>query len=542
MLARAALLAAAALAPPLAARAQLLPDTGTTVQVDGLRQQLEGLLASGTGGNPTEPGWTVVPSLGVEQRWTDHLQGPGETSGSTFITELLPAVLINGQTSRSITTINYATALLYYSNNGDQNRIDQNLNALSQITLVPERLFIDLRGFAITQPVYAGYAPGSSTALARQGETETLVFSAHPYLRERFGDLGFAELGATVSRASQDGLPAIRTAGQTFAGTPAQNTISEQEYLSLSSGPDFGRSSVALSLTAGQNTGTGGVNDSSRSEAKLTLGYAITRQLTALAGLGYDTVHYGGTPAYNQSGPEWSGGLRWTPNPDSSISVSYGREQGLDSAQLDASYAPTARTHVYARYSEGIATGLEQLLNAMNAATLDPLGNPIAASNGAPLQIANSFYGVQNNLAQVTSASLTAMLLENRDSFSASLSHQERRQLAATTTSLTGPQDSSGSYASLGWQHDFWPNLHSALFAQWGTARNSIGSGRTRITETSNPLVFSLRLSYAVSPTLSAYAQYSWSSQSYLTESSLAGVLPLNQPASLVVLGARKSF
>ena len=64
---RAGLLAAAALAlaaPP--ANAQLLPETGTTIQVGALHQQLEGLLA-GPAGTPATSGWTIVPALGAEQ-------------------------------------------------------------------------------------------------------------------------------------------------------------------------------------------------------------------------------------------------------------------------------------------------------------------------------------------------------------------------------------------------------------------------------------------------------------------------------------------
>ena len=110
----------------------------------------------------------------------------------------------------------------------------------------------------------------------------------------------------------------------------------------------------------------------------------------------------------------------------------------------------------------------------MNASTLDPLGNPVGLLNATPLQIANTFYGVQNYLALVTSASLTAVLLQDRDSFSANLGRQERHQLAAATnTTTTGPLDYAGLYGSLSWQHDLRPGLQSTLFAQWGTTTQS---------------------------------------------------------------------
>ena len=72
------------------ASSQVLPDTGTTVQVGALRQQLEGLFAGGTSKNT--PGWTITPSVGVEERWTDHLQELNSQGKSAFVTALTPSL------------------------------------------------------------------------------------------------------------------------------------------------------------------------------------------------------------------------------------------------------------------------------------------------------------------------------------------------------------------------------------------------------------------------------------------------------------------
>jgi uncharacterized protein (PEP-CTERM system associated) len=536
---RAGVLVAAALAlaaPPFAtpANAQLLPQTGTTMQVGGLHQQLEGLLAGGAG-TPAVPGWTITPALGVEQRWTDHLQELGGSGPSSFITVLTPSVLINGQTVRTDTTVSYAPELQYYSSD-NQERISQNLNASSKITLVPERLFLDLRGFAAMQPINGGYAQTSTSAVDNHSETQDLSFSAHPYLQQRFGDLGFAELGATLSRTSQSGLSASQSSGlpaATAAITRAQSLTSEQEYFSLTSGPAFGRTTAGLSLSESRETGSGGTSNSHRDQATVDLGYAITRSITALASFGHDDTHYSGTPPYKHSGMDWSGGARWVPNPDSSITATYGSLEGVNSVQVDATYAPTARTRVFARYSEGIATGLEQLVNAMNGSTLDPMGNPVDSS-GAPVQLINSFYGVQNNPARVTSTSVTAVLMRDRDSFSASINRQQRHQIASTSVTTASTQDTQGLYGSLTWQRDLRPNLQSSTFVQWGTNQNTTVGNR----QNSDSLVFSLRLAYVVSQTLNAYAQYSWTRQ---TNTDLAGTNQ-TQPSNLVIIGAHKTF
>jgi uncharacterized protein (PEP-CTERM system associated) len=516
-------LAAATLLLAAPAHAQLLPDVGTTVEIGGLRQQLEGLFAAGT---KATPGWTITPALGVEERWTDHLPNLAGEDKSTFITALDPSVLINGQTARSNTTLIYQPTLEHYSGGGYQDQIAQNLDASSQLTLLPERLFLDLRGYAGMQSVSGGYGPNGTSAQSPQNETQLTAFSAHPYLRERFGELASAEAGVVLSRTSQSSVAAspgqLPLSGQSF--------LSGQEYFDLASGPDLGRTSAGLTISGTQTSGTGVMNNAHRTDATLQLGYAITRNLTALASLGYQDIHYSGSPPFNYSGLSWSGGAHWVPNPDSSITATYGRRDGADSAQLDASYAPTARTRIYARYSQGLASGLEQLLNAVNGSTLDPQGNPVDRTN-APVQIANSFYGTTDDLARVSTASVTATLLLERDAISASFNRQQSHQLAAAGAGL---QNTSGYYASLTWQRDLRPNLTASTYVQWGTWRNTLTTGAQNF----DSLVFSLNLAYLISETLSAYGRYSYTRQS---NAEIPGAVPL-LPANLIVIGARKTF
>ena len=106
----------------------------------------------------------------------------------------------------------------------------------------------------------------------------------------------------------------------------------------------------------------------------------------------------------------------------------------------------------------------------------DPSGNPIGLDSGVPQQIVNGFYRVQSYLALVTSARVTAVLLQDRDSFSASLGRQKRHQLPAATTATTAATRSSPA----------------------GSSQNY------------DTLVFSLRPAYSISETLAAYARYSW--------------------------------
>ena len=534
--------AAAQTLPPTGAQtlpstgAQVLPATGTTVQVGALRQQLEGLMGAGA---PAAPGWTFTPALGVEQRWTNNLQQFNGQGGSSFITALMPSLLIGGETSRTNTTISYAPEVDYYTN-GNQVTVAQNLNATSHITVVPERVFLDLSGFAGVQPTYGGFVPLTTGSTSSHSLTQTLGFSAHPYVRQPFGDYGTAELGGIMGYTSQYGLtssqPSSQPPGQFQSGIPGngQNSTSMQEYLSFASGPVLGRTSAELVVSASQFTGTGVLDHAHRDQVVLNLGYAVTHTFTALASVGYENLHYSGVPPYSYIGPQWSLGGRWIPNPDSSVTAVFGSRDGKGSGSVDAGYAPTARSRLYAHFSEGLTSGMEQLLNAVSGASLDAAGNPVDRRTGAPVQLDNGFYGLQNNLAQVISASVTGSLLTARDAFSLTLSYQQSSQVAAASVNGASGLDTVGWYGTLSWQRDLRPDLSASASVQWGTNQYTTPGPKQNF----NSAGVSVRLSYAVSPTLNAYAQYTWTSQ---TSDFQNGGFS-NVPTSLIIVGARKVF
>ncbi len=514
------LVAAAGLALLLAtpAGAQLLPDTGTTMEVGGLRQQLEGLLATGTGGTPTTPGWSFVPSIAAEERWTNAAQTHSGQYGDAFITVIRPGALVNADTSRVKATLNYFPDL-QFGTDGFRERIDQNLNSTGQITVLPEHFFINLRGYAAVETGSGGYGPNGTVSLDPGGQTQSTSFSASPYLRQHFSDFGSAELGASVSdtafetQKKNTSSLAFRNQSSTFN----QRSTSEQEYLSFTTGPEFSRYKGVAQASAQQSQGTGIMNGSIRQNAWLDNGFAVTRDLTLLAKFGYEVLRYSGTPPYRHNGALWNGGIHWVPNPDSSIELRYGERDGRNSALFNASYAPTDRIRLFAHYSEALSTDLENLQSAVNSSVLDPLGNPVDEQTGAPLLLANNFYGVQNNLTWTKSGSLTATLLLERDSVSVSVSHQDREQVAAATTAATatstGTTSNIGTYGSVNWQHDLSEALTGITFVQYGVNdSHTNGSGHN-----TNSLTASAGLNYAFSESLSGSLRYSYSNYSKYT-------------------------
>src|SRR5262249_48885960 len=114
-------------------------------------------------------------------------------------------------------------------------------------------------------------------------------------------------------------------------------------------------------------------------------GYALSHSVTLLGQVGYEDIFYSGIPHTHIEDVVWSVGAHVAPNPDSSITLRYGHQDGVNAFRLGGVYAPTARTRIYANYSDGITTGLQNIQDALATSTTDPYGNLIDRNTGAPI-------------------------------------------------------------------------------------------------------------------------------------------------------------
>lgn len=503
--------------------------------------------------------WTVTPSLGVSEEYSSGGTGGGGQGGGNgrgeFITTVSPSVAISGDTVRLHGELAYAPQIELYAPDGNQNQVGQNFNGRLLATVLPQTLFLDLRGSGAVQSTSTGQGPTATTNLSRDNTTQNYSFSASPYAVHRFGPWGTGEVGGSVARTIQSSLKQNGTVQSNFGQTgfnqagfnqngqfqngffqngqginsaaTNQNVTSYSGHLAFVTGEAFSRYSGTALAQATSYDGSGVLFGAYRDTATLDSGYGITRTITALATVGYERIHYAGTAPVHISDAVWSAGVRLEPNAASSITVRYGHHDGLDSASLDASFQPTARIHVYARYSTGLTTQAEQLQNALATSDLDTQGNPVDHLTGAPLVPVGNFFGTDNNLSKTTVASLTGVLQLDRDSFTASVNSQTQTLIsgssaaglaASAAAGGTNGGNSSGVYGSLSWSHELRPDLQSTLFVQYGTSSTSQSGVPGAPAQGNNPdqrsLSASASLSYALSRTLSGQFQYSYNQTS----------------------------
>jgi len=537
-----------------------------------LRAAVQSVLPTGVNvapaGGGTQPAWTITPGLSLQEEWTDNALYSAQHK-SALITQVSPSLSVNGSTSRVTADLYYAPSLSLYTPESSQNQVGQNLGTDAVITLAPEQFYVRTAGFAAVQSLGAATAAGTNGTNGTNGlngitvqptanQVQSYNFSVEPYLTQRIGGWGAVQVGGELSNTS------VNIVGD---AAPIQNLTTRQEFASYTTGENFGRITSTLSASATQNTGTGALQGATDNVVNDQLGFALSHNVILLAGLGWEDIHYAGTGAPQFSGITWSGGVQYTPNPDSTITVTYGHQQGASAAAVNASYAPTPRIRLFATYQAGVTTATQALNSALAGANFDASGHPVNATTGAPLLPNSGFFGYNGTVYQSKNLSVSVDWLLNRDVFAASLQQQTETPVGTTAVTAAGllyatvlqanntittvpvtvgegQAATSGTTGSLSWQHDLNPTTNFVLSGQYGVLNNATpltlsANGRSvtagKQVQNARLYSFSAAVNWQMTRTLTSTLQYSYTSNDY-------GSGYPNIAANVVILGLHKTF
>ena len=561
-----------------------LPAAAIDVRTGDLRRQLQAY-DTNQPARSTQPDWIISPSIGVDLGVTDNALATARDRRSDFFTLITPALTISAETARVRVNATYSPQATVYARTGSQTRVDQFGNGSALISVVPGTLFLDLRG-AITEQSrtggLGGYTNGygGQTALNRNDSVQSITVSVTPYAEHRFGGWGTGRVGYSFLRTLQDTnnqtnynqfigqtpvQQSFNTAGgfqglgnQGFnQGIGAQgitgNLTTQRERASFITGENLGRFNVITAAEAVQYYGGGAYRGAYRNQVNVDGGYAVSRTVTVIAGTGYQDLRFTGTPGYRLSEPIWSVGVRLTPNTESSITVGYGRKDGANSLFLDAATAPSARTRVYARYSEGLSTDAESQQDLLQSTTIGSTGLLTDSATGAPVGSTGAQFGTQNGLYRLRRFSISGSLLLNRDSFSVSISNEDRSNLSAVTFGpgangqllpvLPAGSSSNGTFGTVSWQHELTPVMTFSASASYGVTDYSnlgFGGGNGGGNQQTS-LSGQAALSYQFTETLSGSARYLYTERYSNQPQTLFGSQG-NLVQNTLLVGLRKSF
>ena len=482
--------AALLLARPAAAQfggiGAVQPALGTDVRVGDLHQQLENYFQPGV---PTtvRPAWIVTPSIEGDLGFTDNAYRSASPQKADVFVTIIPSVILSGDTSRLTVNLNYSPQITHYLSASSQNQVYQFFNGQALATIVPDLFFIDVRGSITQQSLTTGvrFNQNSVQSFNSQNDVETTSFAIMPYLERRIGGYGTARVSYSYESTSQslpnnnllnNGVNNAALNNNAFGSIGSLNT--QRERAMFTSGENYGRFKDIVSAQAVQYDGSGTYQGAHRNEIFNELGFALTRSFTLLGGIGYQDIRYAGTPGVHINQPEYEFGVRYSPNPDTSITIAYGKHDGGNDLSLDAQVALTNRLRLIAQYSTGITTDLEQSQSQLGNTTVTPTGG-LTSTGGAPIGTSSTgFSALQNGVYRLERFSATLLFLRDRDSYSFSINNDNRTSLTSGNTLIgngiipAGTKTTS-TYASANWQHDLSPNLNSTVSAQYGITNST---------------------------------------------------------------------
>ncbi|MBU8536719.1 TIGR03016 family PEP-CTERM system-associated outer membrane protein [Falsiroseomonas tokyonensis] len=436
---------------------------------------------------PAEPSraWEIRPSLSVQAVATDNLrQSSNRKSGDVFTT-IEPGVAISADTARLQGVLSYAPSARFHAENRNEDRLDHNFNGQALASLVPGRVYLDVRGASSVQSVTGGFAP-ESNAVAEEGDRlQTTSFQVSPYIVQRFGDTATAQIGyafQSVDQSGGDGALALQPglAGQGLRrGDVTQSFTAHQGYAVVRTGPDFGRLAMEGRLEATSYIGDGVLDGAYRRIGTVEARYAILRGVALLVEGGYEQQRFAGTPGIDISEPVWAVGARFDFSESSRMTVRYGRRDGFNSLSVDASIAVGGRTRVSARYGEKLSSSALDAADLLSTTSLDQFGNPIDLSTGLPVvrPFSGSFLGTQNSLSRVRSASAAIVQTWPRDIFALTVTQEERTPVSVAQGGTAFAQ--RGTSGSFTWSHALTPATDAIAFLQYGRSSSDLGGDGT---------------------------------------------------------------
>ena len=517
----------------------------------GIKNQLRIVNGKGTG-NGT--GWTILPRLTIQEQFTDNAFETTRPRRFDAATLIAPGIAISADTARVQLTLDYQPNFLIHAINGDLNSLTQQLTANGIVTVVPELAYVDVRALSGVQSLFGGLAGGGTLGggtgaltpvttvgpvgsatgqgVNRFNAVQTTSVGVSPYLLRKFGDWGSAKVGVSADLSSYSQIKGFTANPFGGSGAAGQKLLTTEQLASFTTGEAFDRFHDTLSVNFSQSRteysgGGGGARGNSFSSQRQTINnemsYALNRTFTALASFGEQRITYAQGNAPNINGLIWSLGMTVTPDPDSSLTVKYGHQNGVDTLTANGFYALSARTMISFDYSNGVGTQLENLQNGLNGSILNAQGQLINPLTGGLALGGLNANGVQNGVYRFNTLNASVVSNWERDSFQLSLTWSLQTNLTPgsnQTAILIDPntgalvlgfrpvagtgQTIDTKPASFVWTHELAPDLTMSSSVAYTLIRRGGGLGNDGIFSTG------VGVRYALSESLTATARYSF--------------------------------
>jgi len=481
-------------------------------------------------------------TFGVEgdEKWSDNVYSTPQPTKADFITSAGASLGANVDTRRVKGGLNYGLTYDKYATYSDLDGFRQNGIGLFDAEVIDQRFFISGRASVSQQSISA---TGPTTADSRTAAGNTVrvyTESVSPRVQQRFGEWALGQISYHHDETRYE------NASQ---GTPQTNSVTTSQSMTAANLNDSRTDGGRVEVRGGEAFSrllwdyTGDVNrdvSSARTfdQVTHTVGteYRLSADFGLLAAVGNDYLHSTAIDLSTYGGAFYSGGVHWTPSPDTDLRVGLGRRYDRPDWIMLLAHWLGPTTVVRVSVSSGVTTdslSFERALNAVqrdvDGGFVDPFSGLTANPSASPFSRSNSIYWQRNS-------DLVLRHDELRDSvaLSARVAEQQVIGTANNLNSQFGTNTTPGSSATvlaayLTWMHHFTPDVSGlAVISQSDTIVS--GGAIGRVTQRKG----SLSLNYTLNPTLMGTLGYNIIS----TAPTPSG----NISENMIAAGLRKTF
>jgi uncharacterized protein (PEP-CTERM system associated) len=306
------------------------------------------------------PVWLIVPHVGLDEiaRDVETSHGPGRTD---LISLLSAGVTLSGDAPRFQGLLSYTGTIRHALANKNEDRVTQYGTASGHATIFPDLLFVDLSANA-HELARLGNGIPNPALLSNSDSSQLYTASVSPHFRDRVGEIGFFDARYSYSRLwVQRNTGPVDLAGFTIAPL-SDSTLQSARAEFQMPGVIDARLLQDFSLHANSIESGSGVGRLRKAAGEFINEYQLTRSLSTIAEVGYESLSDPQVPAVNGQGVTWSGGGRWRPNIDSSILLLYGRHDLKTDIGAEVQWRLTPATTLFAAYTDSLTTSQATLL------------------------------------------------------------------------------------------------------------------------------------------------------------------------------------
>lgn len=272
-----------------------------------------------------KPSWLITPSVSVGATMTDNARpGQGEKKGD-LITNLTPAIRIDGKGGRVSGNLNFSWQQNIYANESAFNNDQKTLNATGKAELVEQWLFLDASANIAQRPTSVFGTQSVGNELVNNNNAQTTSYQWSPYIQGRFIGAADYELRYRNSRTT-----AAAGLYSTASGVDAQawsGRLSGATPLTL----------LGWSVNAeNQLVQFGSNRDIKSSHLQGTLDFRIDPQVKLFLSAGREADNYSSFDLQNRSTSGY--GVDWAPTERTLLSVKKDRRSFGDGHSIDFSH------------------------------------------------------------------------------------------------------------------------------------------------------------------------------------------------------------